>query len=186
MSDDFEAQMMQRTGVSEPLTVKSLAGRILELSQDPEFIKAFAGGQGIEVLRQEDKRFASLSPKKQQDMFEEAKESLDAMPMPQVGRKPMGSDFFGTALGIAGMTADVVRDPSKIVGIGQSLFGSHPNAPTNRGSGSSLVGSQYIPKIIRKVDELETRVKGLEGPAPAEGVALPTESTSPPPPEMSN
>ena len=188
--DDLETLVMKRRGIAPPpMNAGEVAGLILEYAQDlqsnPKVFGTIDGG--IAELSDRSKRFAELPADQKRTLYIEALQDLATKETRYTGGQPTSkfARLIFTALGIASKVADVVRDPTKIVGVAQEfltpavqqLTGQHPNAPPpNSGSGSALVGGgleALLPKIVEQVDTLRERVSKLEGTPAPQGVPLP-------------
>jgi hypothetical protein len=189
--DDLDDLMMRRRGVApQPLNVGDVERLILDYAQDlqsnPKVFSTIEGG--LAELTARNKRFADLPADQKRDLYTQALQDLATKETRTSGGQPTSkfARLIFTALGIASKGVDVLRDPSKIAGVAQefltpafqSLTGqNHPNNPrASQSSGSALVGGgleEFVPKIVEKVDELQTRIAKLEGPPAPQGVPIP-------------
>ena len=188
--DDIETLMMQRRGVApQPLNVGDIEGLILEYAQDlqsnPKSFSTIEGG--IAELTARNKRFAELPDDRKRELYIQALQDLATKETRYSGGQPNSkfARLIFTALGIASKGVDVIRNPAEIVDVAkefltpafQQLTGNHPNNPSaTQSSGSALVGGgmeEFIPKIVEKVDELQTRISKLEGTPQPQGVPIP-------------
>lgn len=192
---DFEELLADKRGdaVSSMDVVRYLLEAMTDGTVKPQIFRDMDAG--IQELSVRHKRYGKLPEEEKKRLYVEAAQILPTLPTPPAAPKSYGKfiDLILTGVGIFGMAVDAVRDPTSLIGVGQDLFGPHPNMPRrSQGSGSALLGSEnteIIEKIVGKVEELMGRVSKLEGtdqpaPPPQSGVPLPGSTQSLPEPPI--